>query len=152
MDLAQSTRRLDSNKFDFILNSISTLYSNPEATKIITLDNDPGEKSDFEITKCPLKVLENLIHRQNQHGSNDGFICYFLNSVRSFHNAHRCSTKTAICFTIFLWKRICATHLFDCESDRDDIVRKFLVYMKQVLYETIALVRNNPRFSIQTDK
>lgn len=147
----KTSNRLDSNKFDFILNSVSSLYSNTEMTKILTIrddDDNDDHKCDLEIVKCGMKVLEHLVVNQ-QH---DGFVAFFLNSIRSFHKSHRCSTKTAICFSIFLWKRICESELFLWPSSEPvDFLGKFHIYLNKLLDRAIQLVKSNDQLTVKLD-
>lgn len=155
--------RIDANKFDFILNSIRTLYSNPLTIKMLhttsvaydqldTSDEDP-KSSELEITKCGLDILEHLFHsgRRDRH-TRDGFVGYFLNSIRSFHKRYRCSTKTAICLSIFLWKRACAADVLNASDDDDETTHYVCVCLNQLLEKVIQFVKSNFTHSLVTQR
>ena len=154
MDPGIRVTRLNASKFDFILNSIRTVYSNAEMSKMITseqADDGGGDhKCELEITKCALKMLEHLVHRNSLN--NDGFVGLFLNSIRSFHKAHRCSTKTAILFSIVLWKRMCLTDLSAMSWDQASVVRKFVEYLHELLDQAICIVRTNSTIRISVSE
>lgn len=136
------TTKLHPNKFDFILHSIETLYSNCEISKFATNNIENEITCDIELIKCGCKILEHLIHRNKEE--NDAFLGFFLNAIKSFHNQHKCSTKTAICFTILLWKRISNSN--DSLSPR--IIRKFSLYLKLILNHIIDSIKTDAELVI----
>lgn len=138
------TYQLDGHKFDFILDSIGSLYSNPEITKILT-DSLDDPNSDLEIAKCGFKVLDHLIYVNKSRS--DGFVGFFLSSMRSFHKTNKCSTKTAICFTILLWKRICSIQ----PPLQTTEVTRFSKYLREILDEAINILVNNSNLTVKTE-
>lgn len=120
--------KCDSSKFDFILDSIATLYSNPELGKFLTKSN-----GDYvEISRSGLTILEELIYNSQKK---DPFLGVFLNAIKS---NNKCSTKTAICFSILLWKR-CCNIIGSFESPSQ--TRQFLNSLKQILNQAIRLAK-----------
>lgn len=133
--------KLNPNKLDFILSSIGSVYSNCELCKFI-IDNDADEKCELEVTKCAVKILDQLFHRNKQQ--NDPYIGFFLNTIRSFHEANKCSSKTAICFSILLLKRISEVDVLEPNQSR-----KFWSHLKEILNKMILLVRDDSQIAIK---
>lgn len=133
--------KLSPNKLDFILSSIGSVYSNCELSKFI-IDNDADEKCELEVTKCAMKILDQLFHRNKQQ--NDPYIGFFLNTIRSFHEANKCSSKTAICFSILLCKRISEVGVLEPNQNR-----KFCSHLKEILNKMILMMRDDSQIAIK---
>lgn len=133
--------KLNPNKLDFIFSSIGSVYSNCELSKFI-IDNDADEKCELEVTKCAMKILDQLFHGNKQQ--NDPYIGFFLNTIKSFHVANKCSSKTAICFSILLCKRISEVGVLEPKQSR-----KFWSYLKESLNKSILLMRDDSQIAIK---
>jgi hypothetical protein len=145
MKLNFKTNSLDLSNFDFILNSIGYLYANPELTKCLFDDND-SKKVSVKFTSCCLEVLEELVYSKKKQ--NDSYVSFFLNSVKSFHRAHKCSTKTVVCFTVFLWRQI--KFIFLQQNVSSNLAefpglstRTFSAHLSSILEEIIRFVKDN---------
>ena len=84
----------NSNKFDFILNSISLSLGNQTTVKCLA--------HGIKFTKCWAKILDELVYSNENH--NDPFIILLNKYFQSYHNTNICSSKTALVLTILLWK------------------------------------------------
>ncbi len=97
-----TTLELTENSFDFILDSIGLSIANPESIKCLTeVDNE----TKTTLAKCYCKILKELVH-STQHKNSNPFVTFFQGSISSFHKLHTSSCKTAICFSIILWKQL----------------------------------------------
>jgi hypothetical protein len=140
------SNKLSLNTFDFILNSIQNLYANCELTKCL-FDNNDSKRCNVKFSSCSFEILDELIHSKNRQ--DDPFVRFFLNSVKSFHNTQTCSTKTLICFTVFLWRQI--KFIFLQQNETSNTIdstslspRLFSKYLNTVLEEIInTYVKNN---------
>ncbi len=84
----------NSNKFDFILNSISLSLGNQTTVKCLA--------DGIKFTKCWAKILDELVHSSGNH--EDPFINLLNKYFQSYHNSNICSSKTGLVLTILLWK------------------------------------------------
>ena len=125
---------LDQNTFDFVLASLQNTLGNADSVKCLCVDPD---KSTIYLAKCWLRILDELIHSKSAH-SGHAFIRFLHKTLVSYHNLHVCSTKTALCFTILLWKRI----QYTLEGNR--LSTKLLSkHLALVLEKSIGLVEQN---------
>lgn len=122
--------QLNKNNFDFILTSLKSSVGNPEATKCLCIDSI---KSTIRLEKCWNNILDELIHSSPDF-SNDSFVRFLQKSIASHHAHHVCSTKTAVCFSILLWKRI--KYTIDSNSLNTKLLSE---YLNIVLEKTIDL-------------
>jgi hypothetical protein len=90
--------------FDFFIDSLRLSLANNESIKCIVLDNDGKDalRNEIIFTKCWYQIFFELIEKWNRF---DPFLVFLRNNIESFHTRNKCSTKTAVCFAILLWKR-----------------------------------------------
>lgn len=138
------TSEYNSNKFDFILNSLGTVFSCAELTKCIF----NNYSSEVELTTCGAKILEELFYEHSNR--NDPVIGFFLNIIKSYHHSHVCSTKTAIIFTILLCKRIeFNLQSLKSLSTESQSLKLYSRNINDVLKRTMNLVKSEPSLLIQ---
>lgn len=126
---------LSRNHFEFILSSVASLYGTTDITKC--LSSDDGRS--IEYTNCSWQIIDELAYAKRQ--DSDPFVRFFLNSVKSFHNRHKCSTRTLVCFSAILWR-----HVDSYLAQDQSISRTLLVQlMPDVLEEIIEqyVTKNN---------
>jgi hypothetical protein len=145
--LSFKPNKLSLNNFDFILNSIENVYANSELTKCLFDNNDP-RRCIAKFSTCSLEIIEELIYSRNKQ--DDPHVRFFLNSVRSFHNIHKCSTKTLICFTLFLWRQIKFIFMQQNDHYAGLSPRLFSKYLSLVLEEIIQKFVNNNTELVQS--
>jgi hypothetical protein len=132
VDIFIEKNELNECKFDFILDSIQYSLANPVSIKCLTED----DLSQIKYTQCWSQILNELIY--SNRTKTDGFVIFFQNIINSYHNLHICSCKTAICFSLLLWK-----HLKSNITKNDMISKQISFQMSSVLNECIDLVKKN---------
>ena len=136
--------KITNNNFDNIFYSLKNLYANSELYKCL-LDSD-YEKNPAAIryTKCGAKIIEELFYTFH---ANDPFVKFFQSSISTFHNRNFCSSKTAIIFTILLWKRLS----IQC-VENNLLFKKISKFISIVLSKIIEIVKINKLLDIPITK
>ena len=92
--------------FDWILLSAGNSLGSGDITKCLTQTPAP---SSAEFAKCWSRILDELVFCRQHTRAPQAFDQLFLSSVKAFHAKHTCSTKTMLCLSILLFKRLCST-------------------------------------------
>ncbi|CAF0799509.1 unnamed protein product [Brachionus calyciflorus] len=120
---------IDYSKFESIYHSLRPLLANQEITKCIVKDDC------ISLIKCPFQEIESII--DGNLIVKDKFIQLLINTISSFHNSNVCSTKTAIIFTLILFKEI---KYFKQINNLDN--RKLSNSLNKILAKSIELIKS----------
>ena len=125
---------LTENSFDFILHSLKDSIGNCESIKCLT-DHDQ-DSTDLSFTQCWCQIMNNLIYASRSPAV--GFSYFVYSSINSFHKVNVASCKTALAFTLLLWRQLKSNLI------RADIpAKKLSQHLMAVLEQIIQLVANN---------